>query len=104
MSDTMCLQALIARLENFRANEVRMGRMTGHQDDTLRLVIDELTVILAQQQDGQDRDIAFTLKALSNYGADVTCGACMEVAFTSITMAEHTCAAAVLQPPQEGQK
>jgi predicted RNA-binding Zn-ribbon protein involved in translation (DUF1610 family) len=34
---------------------------------------------------------AETLAALRNMGHDVTCGACMEVAFTGVTLAAHTC-------------
>lgn len=30
------------------------------------------------------------LKILTNMGHDVTCGACMEVAFTGATLSEHT--------------
>lgn len=31
------------------------------------------------------------IQALKNVGIDVECGACMEVAFTGVTQAEHTC-------------
>ncbi len=31
------------------------------------------------------------LAALKNRGVDVTCGACMEIAFTGVTTNEHTC-------------
>jgi hypothetical protein len=40
------------------------------------------------QQEPQERAI---LRALKNYGADVECGACMEVAFTGCTTNQHTC-------------
>jgi hypothetical protein len=35
--------------------------------------------------------VEFALSALANYGADITCGACMEVAFTGVTTNVHTC-------------
>ena len=38
-------------------------------------------------EDGRDLAIA----ALKNSGIDIDCGACMEVAFTGVTMARHTC-------------
>lgn len=39
-----------------------------------------------------DKDsIKDIVKALENYGADISCGACMEVAFTGVTTNEHTC-------------
>lgn len=31
------------------------------------------------------------VRALKNYGADVTCGACMEIAFSGSTVNQHTC-------------
>jgi hypothetical protein len=33
------------------------------------------------------------LQILKNAGVDVTCGACMEVAFTGTTFSTHTCLA-----------
>ena len=33
------------------------------------------------------------LQILKNAGVDVTCGACMELAFTGTTLAAHTCSA-----------
>jgi len=35
--------------------------------------------------------VGFALHVLKNYGADVECGACMEIAFTGSTTNEHTC-------------
>lgn len=47
------------------------------------------------------------LQALKNYGADIECGACMEIAFTGATTNEHTCTPALpprLSVAQEGEK
>jgi hypothetical protein len=35
--------------------------------------------------------IDVALAALQNYGADVECGSCMEIAFTGDTTNKHTC-------------
>lgn len=35
--------------------------------------------------------LADVLKILRNVGMDITCGACMEVAFCNVTTAQHTC-------------
>lgn len=32
------------------------------------------------------------IQVLRNMGVDVACGACMEVVFTGVTLAEHSCA------------
>lgn len=38
------------------------------------------------------------LKILANMGHDVTCGACMEIAFTGSTQAAHSCEVKVAEP------
>jgi hypothetical protein len=34
---------------------------------------------------------AYALQLLKNSGIDTTCGACMEISFTGVTQAAHTC-------------
>lgn len=35
--------------------------------------------------------VALALACMKNMGIDTECGACMEIAFTGITQAKHTC-------------
>lgn len=42
-------------------------------------------------QKERDERTAFVVQALKNIGADIECGACMEIAFTGMTMSGHSC-------------
>ncbi len=48
-------------------------------------------VLSAKLDEARTNHIRDTLLALKNYGADTECGACMEIAFTGMTMNQHDC-------------
>lgn len=53
---------------------------------------------LARLLDQRENDI---VTALKNSGVDIMCGACMEVAFTSVSTNSHTCSRLAAQAPIE---
>lgn len=55
----------------------------------MEMAIDDLATLLASAVPADST--AAIVQALKNYGADVECGACMEIAFTGMTQAEHDC-------------
>lgn len=64
------------------------------QVQALQAEVDRLKVAsnqLAKINTTPDTTDATVLSALSNCGIDTTCGACMEIAWTGVTSAQHSC-------------
>lgn len=89
-----------------RERAERMERGIRAQLEFNGVVADEAADILAEHKDATalrwllDREqaqheeaVALAVACLRNSGIDANCGACMEVAFTGVTMAQHTCRA-----------
>lgn len=49
-------------------------------------------------QEAEKQSIDDTTSALKNVGIDVTCGACMEIAFTGVTTNAHECTSRIRLP------
>jgi len=87
-------ETLREKLRHETAHAERHGRAEEARVN-ISLTVSDARVLLAAlsapSPDPHDKWVEDTIKALKNSGVDTECGACIEIAFSGMTQAEHEC-------------